>query len=115
MTKDNQEQPDISHTQPSTPQISCNLLFNFIIMLNKLISIEMYCKKNLTVNQNENWMRHGYPTTMGHGTPITILKRGPGGTSQIDPQVRKKSILIMCYYYYYFLFLHTLYVVKHFI
>ncbi|XP_029345012.1 meiosis regulator and mRNA stability factor 1 isoform X2 [Acyrthosiphon pisum] len=61
MTKDNQEQPDTSHTQPSTPQI--------------------------TLNQNENWMRHGYSTAMGHnGTPITILKRGLAGTSQIDSQ-----------------------------
>lgn len=32
-------------------------------------------------------MRHGYPTAMNHGTPITILKRGPSGTSQIDTQV----------------------------
>lgn len=41
-----------------------------------------------SVNQNENWMRHSYSTAMGHGTtPITILKRGLGGTSQIDSQV----------------------------
>lgn len=45
MTKDNQEQPDIAHTQPSTPQITCNLLLNFLIMLKILISIEMYCNK----------------------------------------------------------------------
>lgn len=40
--------------------------------------------------QNENWMRHGYPTTMGNnGAPITILKRGPSGQpSQIDSQVK---------------------------
>lgn len=36
-------------------------------------------------------MRHGYPTTMGHGTPITILKRGIGGTSQMDTQVRNQD------------------------
>lgn len=36
-------------------------------------------------------MRHGYPTAMGHGTPITILKRGLGGTSQMDTQVRNQD------------------------
>jgi len=36
-------------------------------------------------------MRHGYPTTIGHGTPITILKRELGGTSQIDTQVRNEE------------------------
>lgn len=39
------------------------------------------------VKQNENWMRHGYPAAMSHGGPITILKRGPNGTSQMDTQV----------------------------
>jgi len=43
------------------------------------------------VNQNENWMRHGYSTAMGHGTPITIVKRGLSGTSQIDSQVRNHA------------------------
>lgn len=41
------------------------------------------------VKQNENWMRQGYPAAMGHnGPPITILKRGPSGTSQTDNQVK---------------------------
>jgi len=63
----------------------------------------MYCKKKFpAVNQNETWMRHGYSTAMGHGTPITILKRGLAGTSQIDSQVRNH-------------FLHTLSVILNFI
>lgn len=33
-------------------------------------------------------MRHGYPAAMNHGTPVTILKRGPSGSSQMDTQVR---------------------------
>lgn len=41
-----------------------------------------------SVKQNENWMRHGYPAAMGHGTPVTILKRGPSGASQLDTQVK---------------------------
>lgn len=32
-------------------------------------------------------MRHGYPTAMNNGAPITILKRGPNGLSQTDSQV----------------------------
>lgn len=36
-------------------------------------------------------MRHGYPTTMVQGAPITILKRGLSGTSQIDSQVRNQD------------------------
>lgn len=32
-------------------------------------------------------MRHGYPATMSQGAPITILKRGPDGSSQIDNHV----------------------------
>lgn len=38
-------------------------------------------------------MRQGYPTAMGHGAPITILKRGPSGTSQIDTQVKYLQLL----------------------
>ncbi|XP_025194845.1 meiosis regulator and mRNA stability factor 1 isoform X2 [Melanaphis sacchari] len=68
MTKDNQEQIDAIHTQSLPPQIP--------------------------LKQNENWMRHGYPTTMGHGTPITILKRGLSGTSQIDTQVGSTTSMI---------------------
>jgi len=33
-------------------------------------------------------MRYGYPTAMSHGAPVTILKRGPNGLSQIDNQVK---------------------------
>lgn len=44
------------------------------------------------VKQSENWMRHGYPAAMGHGAPITILKRGPSGTSQTDTQVKMRYI-----------------------
>ncbi|VVC29950.1 OST-HTH/LOTUS domain,NYN domain, limkain-b1-type,Marf1, conserved domain,PIN domain-like,Marf1, RNA [Cinara cedri] len=45
--------------------------------------------------ENENWMRHGYPASMSHGTPITILKRGPNsGTSQMDTQIGPRSSLI---------------------
>ncbi|XP_050521810.1 meiosis regulator and mRNA stability factor 1 [Daktulosphaira vitifoliae] len=41
----------------------------------------------IPLKQNENWMRHGYPAAMNHGGPITILKRGPNGGSQIDTQI----------------------------
>lgn len=40
------------------------------------------------MKQNENWMRHGYPAAMGHGAPVTILKRGQSGASQLDTQVK---------------------------
>lgn len=53
-------------------------------------------------------MRHGYSTAMGHGTPITILKRGLAGTPQIDSQVRNHD---KCY----IIFLHTLSVILNFI
>jgi len=45
-------------------------------------------------------MRHGYPTAMGHGTPITILKRGLGGTSQMDTQVRNQDYKIYYFFNY---------------
>lgn len=53
-------------------------------------------------------MRHGYPTAMG--APITILKRGPSGTSQIDTQVKYLPLLFntfisvksFCIYEFYF-------------
>lgn len=49
------------------------------------------------VKENENWMRHGYPSSMG--TPITILKRGPSnGTPQIDSQVKYKCYNVVCTY-----------------
>jgi len=43
-------------------------------------------------------VRHGYTTTIGHGTPITILKRGPNGSSQIDTQVKNKNTFIQMLY-----------------
>lgn len=47
-------------------------------------------------------MRHGYPTTMGHGAPVTILKRGLNGSTQIDTQVKYSStflkmLCILCF------------------
>jgi len=41
MTKDNQEQPDTSHTQPSTPQIICNIILHFISMLKILLVLNV--------------------------------------------------------------------------
>lgn len=41
-------------------------------------------------------MRHGYPTAMGHGAPITILKRGP---SQMDTQVKYLDSFIKILFY----------------
>jgi len=43
-------------------------------------------------------MRHGYPMAMGHSAPITILKRGPTGASQIDTQVKYLIIFIKVVY-----------------
>jgi len=45
-------------------------------------------------------MRHGYPMAMGHGAPITILKRGPNGASQIDTQVKHLNIFIKIVYHF---------------
>jgi len=41
MTKDNQEQPDTSHTQPSTPQITCKIILRFITILKILLLLNV--------------------------------------------------------------------------
>lgn len=47
------------------------------------------------MKQGENWMRHGYPAAMNNGAPITILKRGPSGSSQADSQVDYKILFLL--------------------
>lgn len=56
-----------------------------------------------SAKQNENWMRHGYPAAMNQGGPVTILKRGPSVTSQMDTQVKfyyVKLIKVLCNFLY---------------
>lgn len=47
-------------------------------------------------------MRHGYPTTMGHGAPVTVLKRGLNGSTQIDTRVKYLNtfLKVLCILYF---------------